>query len=492
MTLWKRRFARLRMRTWLVALLFFPAILLGAVNLLFSTAWGTGFLERKIEGLLGLPCRIQSVTWSPWAGVRVSEFRLLPPVNSDQSEDLVRIGLIAVDPSWTSMVGGKKRWDRLEVDELNSEISIEVLKGIMARHQKTATVAPSGSTPVEPDSPVTEAKTDQGGTKEEGGISPRDPSPEGKEEGTSMKEDVGPDLIPDDDFEGTVVIRNSRFRLYSESLPEFSVEFKGLEGELPIWGGERSGEVRVASFSLGSRFSEKGLAFPFIWKDHFLEVRNQPLKLFGLDLEITAALRLTRGLPIGVQVDLPDQQADLSPIYLDRKPPVSIGHIRSRSVLRGYLGNPGSFTGHSFTSFQDFVFHDLLDGGDTSFDRGSALVILSGSGIVAEDIRMIGDEDAVLMNGFATIGGEAAATVRVVSSPGRAGSHRKRVERVSPLLSLDFEPLITPDREYRDIRIESREGRLMMDIGRGDEWVPFLSVVRSILGEKTFDIPSLR
>ncbi|MFT6498419.1 MAG: hypothetical protein ACJAT6_000547 [Akkermansiaceae bacterium] len=95
------------------------------------------------------------------------------------------------------------------------------------------------------------------------------------------------------------------------------------------------------------------------------------------------------------------------------------------------------------------------------------------------------------MNGFATIDGEAAATVRIVSSPERAGSHRKRVEKVSSRLSLDFEPLITPDREYRDIRIEAREDGLMMDLGKEGEWIPFVPVVRSVLGEQTFDTPTL-
>jgi hypothetical protein len=51
--------------------------------------------------------------------------------------------------------------------------------------------------------------------------------------------------------------------------------------------------------------------------------------------------------------------------------------------------------------------------------------------------------------------------------------------------------LITPDREYRDIRIEAREDGLMMDLGKEGEWIPFVPVVRSVLGEQTFDTPTL-
>ena len=491
-TFWQRRLLRFRIRTWLSIILLSPAILWGALNLVFSSTWGTGFLERRIENGLGLPCRIQSVTWSPWGGVQIRGVRILSPVDSGQSDDVVRIEKIVVDPSWASLASGEKRWDRLEVNELNGKVSIELLKEIMARYQKASTISSLGSKALEPDSTSTGTEgLDQGGVKEKDGISPLNRSEESKGDESQAQEDASPDLIPVDDFEGTITISNSRFRLYSESIPEFSAELNGVEGELPVWGAARSGEVRIASFEVGSRFSEKSLTFPFLWKDSFLEIENHPIQLFGLDLEISAALRFTRGMPIGLGIDLPDQQIDLTPIYLQKKPPISISHIQSQSVLRGSLVNPRSFTGHSFTSFQDFVFHDLLDGGDTRFDRGSALVKLSGSGIFAEDIRVIGSEDAVLMNGFATIDGEAAATVRIVSSPERAGSHRKRVEKVSSRLSLDFEPLITPDREYRDIRIEAREDGLMMDLGKEGEWIPFVSVVRSVLGEQTFDTPTL-
>lgn len=486
----QRRFLRLRFRTWLVVFLLSPLFLCVGLNLLFSTSFGTGFLERRIEKRVGLPCRIGSVTWTPWTGVKVTEFRLLPPQACSQESEVVLIRKMVLDPSWTSMAAGKKRWDRLEFDGLKVEVSVEILKTVMSRYQRKPDSLSVGSPSVETTPPEGGGVVDDppvAGDPETGSETPKDP---GKNDpaGGQVKEPV---VGPTDDFEGMVLIRDSNLRVYSESLPEVAVEFENMEGEIPLWGRERKGELKVGNLDFGENFSEKAMTIPILWKGRSLEIPEYSVKLFGLNLELVAGVRIARGMPFGLQVDLPDQNVDLSPIYFDQKPPVSIGHLRSRSVIRGYLLSPGSFHGHSVTRFSDFVFHDLLDGGDTRFNRGTASIRLSGYGILADDIRVIGDDDAVLMNGFATIGGEAAATVRVVSSPERAASHRKRVEGVSDQLSFAFEPLVTPDREFRDIRIESRSGSLMMDLGIEREWVPLFPVVRSVLGERTFETATL-
>ncbi|MFT6862426.1 MAG: hypothetical protein ACJAVK_000984, partial [Akkermansiaceae bacterium] len=145
----------------------------------------------------------------------------------------------------------------------------------------------------------------------------------------------------------------------------------------------------------------------------------------------------------------------------------------------------------SLTEFENFVFHDLTDGGETRFRRGLSKIKLSAAGLVVEDVRMVGDDDAVLMNGFATTGGAMAATVRIVSSPERADSHEKRVKGSGATFTLDFQSLVTPDREFRDIRIEGRSGVLMMDLGEERSWVPFIPAAKAILGRENTERPNL-
>jgi hypothetical protein len=56
---------------------------------------------------------------------------------------------------------------------------------------------------------------------------------------------------------------------------------------------------------------------------------------------------------------------------------------------------------------------------------------------------------------------------------------------------MDFEPLITPDRAFRDIRIEARDGTLMMDLGEDRSWVPFFDAAEEVLGRQNTNLPKL-
>ena len=79
--------------------------------------------------------------------------------------------------------------------------------------------------------------------------------------------------------------------------------------------------------------------------------------------------------------------------------------------MQGYLLIPSTFKGRSVTRFKNVVIKDPRDAGEIKFNRGTASFVATTAGVVAKDVRAIGEEDAVLMNGFATAAGEAAATL---------------------------------------------------------------------------------
>lgn len=477
----------------MLLVLLLPVLLWGLLNLFFSTAWGTGVLEERIGKRIGLECEIDSVTWSPWAGVFVRDFKILPPPESKQEKGMVTIGEIQVDLSWASLLKGEKRWERLEVRKIEAEISVEMVRAILARDEKPTVAATVlvGETQTEPKPPKI-----LGGERVPGAEPSTDLPPiadQGNKGEKTSKPVADPlvESIPLDDFEGVIVFSDARFRLYSENVPMLAITLDDLGGEIPVWGAEREGEVEVGLFQLGERFAEKSLTIPVQWKDRSLTITEHSLKLFGLDLKLSAGVVLQGGLPVGLELELPAQQVDLSSVFLDQKSPVEVASLRSMNVVRGYLGFPSSLQGQSTTGFEGFVFHDLTDGGETKFDRGLSLIQFSAAGVIAKDIRMIGDDDAILMNGFATSGGDLAATVRIVSSPERADSHEKRVRGAGVNLTMDFQDLITPDREFRDIRVEARSGALMMDIGEGRSWVPFFPAAEAILGRENTELPNL-
>ena len=465
----------------------FPIFAWGVLNLFFLTATGRGIVEKKISERFRVECRIGGLSWSPWAGVTISEVSLLPPEGCGQEEALAVVDEIALDLSWLSLAAGEKRWDRLEVHGVRVNLSVEALRAVMARFE--APVPVRTEVPQETDQRLTQEET-----PEEPEERPEDQVREAEK--TAQKSEEKADEVdfspvqPVDDFEGVVVFADVNFRFFSLRAPELAVVVERLEGEVPLWGGERQGRVEVGEVRLAAgseELSESALSLPVVWRDREVVVDSGVMKVFGLDLRARALVRMAPGFPFGIQIDLPNQDLDFSPFFQRGPSPLEISGLRSRTVLQGYLLSPAAFAGNHASRFEALEFHDLTDGGETRFERGQAVVRATAAGVVMQDCRAIGDEDAILMNGFATFGGEAAATVRIVSSPERARSHEKRVRGTGRRWSLNFEPLVTPDRLYRDLRLEWRAGEWVIDLGEEGDWVAFWPALREVVGGRNTD-----
>lgn len=487
MSLLQKRVFGAQLRAWGFVALLLPLFVLGVLNLVFSTSWGTGFFCDWIEDKIGLPCDLESVTWSPWAGVSVSKLRVFAPNDSERGEAVLSVGEARLDVSWSSLLKGENRWERLVVDQLDVNVSIETIHEILARSME-GTVRGGGITrSVEGDVEPTPAydledRPELQKIDEPQVVQQSDPAEEGGDHTTL-------DIV--DDFEGVIILSNANVNIFSNLLPGYSLKLDQIDAEIPLWGSDREGMISCASAGISKGLSESGLKLSVAWKDRSLLVMTRSLKAFGLNMELSAVVRLTRGFPAGFQLDLPEQQIDLSPIFPEQKSPLSVGSLASGNRLQGYLLIPSSFRGGSVTRFKDVVIEDLRDAGEIRFDRGSASVLVTAAGIVARDIRAIGEEDAVLANGFASTSGNAAATVRLVSSPVRAESHEKRVRMADGNLLLDFQPFITPDREFRDIRIEARDETVMMDLGEDRSWVSCIATAKAILGLQNTEPPNL-
>ena len=128
MNLLNKRVLGLRLRTWGIA----PLLAWASINLFFSTAIGTEIVCKKIERKTGLPCKLKSVTWSPWMGVTVSKLQVFVPADLGQKNPLFSVGEIRIDVSWLSLLKGKRRWDRLEVNQLDVNVAIETVREIIA------------------------------------------------------------------------------------------------------------------------------------------------------------------------------------------------------------------------------------------------------------------------------------------------------------------------------------------------------------------------
>jgi hypothetical protein len=455
------------------------------MNLFFSSPLGTRIICNKIEQKTGLPCQLESVTWSPWMGVAMNKLQVFAPAELGKKNLLFSVCEIRIDMSWISLLKGKKRWERLEINQLDVNVSVETLREIVASVMENPSKLAVVERPADQDElPHSDPEGQPADQKTEETPLVQSDTPT-KERGLSVTS------IPVESFEGEIIVSNAKVRIFSERVADFSVALNQIEGEIPLWGSAREGEISCGEITITEEIAEVGLKIPVVWGDRSLAVMEHSLKAFGLDFELSAAVKLSAGFPVGLQISLPDQQGDLSSVFREQESPLSVSNLNSKNRLQGYLLAPSTFRGSSVTRFGNVVIDDPRDEGEIRFNRGTASFIATAAGVVAKDVRAIGEEDAILMNGFATAAGEASATLRVVSSPERAQSHSKRVRMASGNLLMDFEPLITPDRAFRDIRIEARDGTLMMDLGEDRSWVPFFDAAEEVLGRQNTNPPKL-
>lgn len=430
-----------------------------------------------MEGRLGLGCDIGQVSWSPWGGLVVSGVRLEAPEGHLAEKGIFRMDRVMLDVSWRSVLARKWRFERLEVEGVEVDVSVEMLATMMRRNRAGMPNLADGvgaevGEPVAREEPRREEAVGSGDFEKE-----EEP---GKEPGN---QEVREPMKLVDDFEGEIVLREVSLRVYSEENEGMEVRMLGLSAEVPLWGARRGGEVRFEVLELPGGHREVAVSLPLEWHDSAVAVTGQRMKFLGLEAEVTGAVRLTQGLPFGVQVGLGKQSVDFSPLFVGKHSLAKMDDLEGLAMVSGYLMLPGSVRGVGRGRFGRVEMEDPRDGGGGSFERGMATCDFTLAGVIVPDFRLIGEEDAILLNGYALVGGEVGATVRVVSSPERAESHEKRINGVSPEVAVSFEPLVTPDREYRDFKIQGVSGVLAVDVGVEGGWVPLVPLVRAVLGK---------
>ncbi|MEJ6568276.1 MAG: hypothetical protein QNL80_05375 [Akkermansiaceae bacterium] len=460
-----------RIRRWMFWVVFLPLLLLGIGNLILSTSWGTGLVEKQIEARFNLTCEIASWSWSPWAGGQVDDLEITSSDVEGSSFRVFKIDRIEIDLSWRSLIKGEKRFDRVEVVGVEVDLSLESLKSLMkSREEAIVTAVPD------------DLKVVDDGSHPNKPLDPADPKTEDSSfEAPAIDQQPNDQravtIAPVDDFEGLVVFKDVKARIYSEAVPEFELRFDNFSGEIPLWGQERKGQVHFEGLRIGNDGSEESLSIPIVWKEGVLQMNEPEMHVLGLRFNINAVLRFSSGLPFGVQVKVPEQQIDFTSLRKNA-PPVNIACFSSDNLLQGFLLYPSLLSGSSQSQFVSCVIEDPKDGSRITFDRGHSNLIVTEAGVFASDVRLIGDEEAFLGNGFLTASGTGAATLRVIVNPQRAETYEKRVTATDPSWSLGLIPLVTVDRWYRDLRFEVGTQGLTVDLGEGEKEVSFVEVAR--------------
>ncbi|MGC6425634.1 MAG: hypothetical protein ACON5H_01410 [Akkermansiaceae bacterium] len=439
-----------------------PLVLWALANLLGATELGTSLIEKEIKNRIGLECRIERLSWTPWGGGAVRGLEL---ASDSSSSPIVRVGKIVIDPSWKSMFQRQRRFDSLLIEDGELDLTVEEICKIFESREARSKVWLTDADQKIPQK--------QGDDQE-----PKVPELERKEvpireesEANDKKTPL-PTLVPTDDFEGEILLKNIDLKVSSIKRPDLALELYEIDGEIPLWGGERSGELVFSKVRIGGDGNVEKLDLPLVWRNQKLEVDESEIHLLGVRFSLKASVRLVLGLPFGVAVDLPPQRINSTSMG-EHAFPIDIHSFRSRNTVQGYLRHPTILYGSSQTEIGVSELLDTQDGSRVRFEKGRADFTLNPGGLFSPDFHLIGEQDAILGNGFVSIGGEGAATVRIVASPVKAHEYEKRIQSISPDWTLAFEPLVTPDRVHRDLRFDLSKGGLIFDLGVDGKAVSF-------------------
>ncbi len=462
-----------RFRRWLVWMVILPLIGLALGNFILATPLGTGFFEKQLEKRLSVPSEIGRISWTPWSGGRVHDLKINAPTEDGEEISLALVDQVIIDPSWLSMLKGKKRFDRVEVRGVTIDLELESLKPLLKSHTSEVKDAPEVVDVKRPEKTASKKEETQAKEKPKREIVIVKPQGEQGEQGEKSV------VVPVENFQGILVMSSVNCRIHSKLAPQLEFSFSDLSGDIPLWGEARSGELDFQGLRVGADGSMESLTLPVKWSNGYLQISEPELHLLGLHLSLDAAMSFASGLPFGVKMDVPAQRINFTSLRKDA-PPVDIASFSSQNVLQGYFLHPSLSRGSSKTQIKKCVVKDPSDGSRLVFERGGSSLTFSSAGVFANDFRLIGEEEAFLGNGFLRASGVGAATLRVIANPQRAETFKKRITQANPAWSLGLSPLVTVDRWHRDLRFDLSSQGFTVDLGKGKSDVPLREVVSRV------------
>lgn len=421
-------------------------------------------VEAKLEEKSGLQCEIGGL-WLTADGVKVSEVEM----TEADGEGFVRLPEASVAWGWKRLL-----WDRdfllegARLHGLEVSLSVEFLaKQVKARRGLISSQAPAPKPTPNPTVVVVPAEKREEGEQKEASAAEAPAAKTEAAEATAPVEKSDPAPLQRATLaQLPFAITDLRVSLFSEKKPTLRGEFEFAEGGFTLGGGAvvgplkgvqgRAGEVVLPTFD-----SE------LVWDGRVLSMGEEAvvLKVSGqkVELQASGSLAPIAGFPFEVAMAFaPAGAVDLGALT-GEKVPAKAGRVAFSGRLQSYLQAPSLVSGGAQLAVKDLVFADPKDGSPVTFTKGQAWWRLSPAGLEMPQLAFLGPDEAVLGNGFVTLGGDNAAVLRLVASPLRAENYTRRAQNWRDGVELGMVPMITPDRYFTDLHLrwQSGQGLLM-------------------------------
>ncbi|MGE9268321.1 MAG: AsmA family protein, partial [Verrucomicrobiales bacterium] len=437
--------AKKRFLKWLpLFILLLPVLLWTAGSLFFGSAVGRGLVAARCQAKLGLPCRIDRLTWLPWENPRLQGLEILAPGGGNAAQPLLKLDRVEVVPRWDSLWRKKLDFSDLELSGVYLNLSLETLQALSAQRLQPPPAPAVPETKEAPPAPEPNEETVAPQKKP----AHRPPPQKSPPQPAPASQKAEKPLVTH-----RIHLKDLNVRLFSEKSPagESLLLLQGLSGEIPL-GGDETSALAIDSLQIMGHEITDLREIPLHCVGRGVGSRF-PLRIIGVETQCQLALQLSALLPVELSLVCPPQELAFKDLPKGL-PPLAISKFEQQHVFRGLLTRPTSWQGTSMGAYADVHFDDPEDGSDVAFLHGRHLAVLRGGSLQLSDFRLIGEEDSVLGNALLSSAGRLDAVLRLVSTPERARAHHHRVKGMARLrqkdFQLTFEPLGVPERYYHD------------------------------------------
>ncbi len=449
------------LRRLLLVILLAPLLLWGLLSLLFTTSWGTGMISSRVEKKLGLACEIDRLGWVPWSGFFVKDLVLSAPEDFSPACEVVRLDSIKITPRWQDILRKRLGVKELTVDGIEVEMPVELLRHLSKKSQTPPLVLADQAAPEPAKHSLAESP------QSHSPASPADVPNQEKRPPSSLPPSPSPpppsSVKTPVAVHSQISIENASVRIYSIEHPRLEFSTFDVSADFPLGGEVASGQCEIGSVTAGGGELFRDLTFPLNWNGNTLALTPQELETRGFKFSLSAAFRPVHGLPFGVLVNVPEQPVSLSEV-LQTDLPVSIGTFAARNQLNAYLLYPHLLSGSSLSTYRDLLVQSSDAETPIVFDWGQAQFQLTPAGLISRDFRWIGEDEAILGNGYLTKAGTGVVITRIVTSEQRVEMYERRAREFRNDFSLRMRPLITPDRWYSDVRLDLAKTGLTLSL----------------------------
>jgi hypothetical protein len=420
-------------------------------NFWLRTAWGTFWLEKKIQQTTQLKVQLRGSSWLPGGQIWIDDLKVLSPeqLPSDPTPPLLTIKCLSIRPDWIAWLNKDyRRITEICIDQPAAELSLDRLKQLIPPPAQLAATtppslvqlspsAPAGSIPATPITPI--APTAPPTTAPE-------PAPVAMHPTTWLK------------------VLGGRLSITHSSSPGPLMEIEDIESALPIAGEAAAGHIQCGTMrAKGSLYSERG-QIQLHWKFPLWETDATPLSVAGLHSKAKMQIARVPGLPFAAIL-----QQEKQP-WSDPSGQQKIEEIQSLHRLTGYLLSPITWQGESIIEAHQLQI-TLGQRPWRGFFAQSRFLLHQGV-LLCQDCRLLGDDSAILVRGVSSLQGQWRANVRLTAPRHKTDEWRIRWQGINPSTPLPLVAIYNEDRQALDVLCAGNFDQFALSLDQGQSLIP--------------------